>query len=105
MSRAERRQSPGNERWVAMLRNIGQEILSDHATMTAAGLAFYSLLGIVPVLVALSSVYSLIADPAAVRHLVEGLRGFVPAQAADLLSNNLKSSGKSLGLGFGLGVS
>lgn len=73
--------------------------------MTAAGLAFYSLLGIVPVLVALSTVYSLVADPVVVRNLVEGLRGFMPGQAADLLSNNLKGAGNGLGLGFGLAIS
>ena len=48
--------------------------------MTAAGLAFYSLLGIVPVLIALSTIYSLIADPVVVDNLVEGLRGFMPGQ-------------------------
>ena len=48
--------------------------------MTAAGLAFYSLLGIVPVLIALATLYGLVANPAAVQNLVEELRGFVPAQ-------------------------
>lgn len=89
----------------ALLRSIGREILSDHATMTAAGLAFYSLLGITPVLVAVSALYGLVADPAAVRNLIEGLRGFLPGQAADLLAGSVQGSAKGFGLGFGLAVS
>jgi len=36
----------------ALVTNIGREAFGDYATMTAAALAFYSLLGIVPVLIA-----------------------------------------------------
>jgi membrane protein len=91
--------------WRELLRNIGREVLSDHATMTAAGLAFYSLLGIVPVLIALATLYGLVANSAAVQNLVAGLSGFVPAQAADLLSKSLKNSGKGFGLGISFAVS
>ena len=57
--------------WIAVLRDIGAEVLSDHATMTAAGLAFYSLLAIIPILVAMSTLYGLVANPSAVKGLVE----------------------------------
>lgn len=89
--------------WSRLLHGVGREVMSDHATMTAAGLAFYSLLGIIPVLVALSALYGLVADPAAVQRMIEGLRGFVPGQAADLLESSLNGTG--LGLGFGLALS
>jgi hypothetical protein len=62
--------------WLAVLRTIGGKVISDHATMTAAGLAFHSLLGIVPILVVVTALHGLIADPAAVQNPVEGLRGF-----------------------------
>jgi membrane protein len=91
--------------WLTVLRTIGGEVLSDHATMTAAGLAFYSLLGIVPILVAVTALYGLIADPTAVQNLIEGLRGFLPGQAADLLSGSLKNAGSGFGLGFGFALS
>src|SRR5262244_3096032 len=55
--------------WQRLLRNIGREAFGDYATMTAAGLAFYSLLGIVPVLIALATLYGLLANPAAVQNL------------------------------------
>jgi membrane protein len=87
-----------------LLRGVGREIISDHATMTAAGLAFYSLLGMIPVLVAMSALYGLVADPTTVQRMVESLRGFVPGQATDVLSSSLDRSG-GLGLGFGLAVS
>jgi membrane protein len=94
----------GSKGWVATLREISAEVLSDHATMTAAGLAFYSLLAIVPILIAISAFYSLVANPSAVKNLVESMRGFLPPQAADLVSSSLTNT-NSLGLGFGLLVS
>jgi membrane protein len=91
--------------WRRLLRNIGREAFGDYATMTAAGLAFYSLLGIVPVLIALATFYGLVANPATVQSLVEELRGFVPTQAANVLADSLKSSGHGFGLGIGFAVS
>jgi membrane protein len=91
--------------WRELLRNISHEVLSDYATMTAAGLAFYSLLGIVPILIAFAALYGLVANPATVQSLVEGLRGFLPSQAAHLLSGSLKGSGRSFGLGLSLAIS
>jgi membrane protein len=91
--------------WQRLLRNIGREAFGDYATMTAAGLAFYSLLGIVPVLIALATFYGLVANPAAVQSLVEELRGFVPTQAASVLADSLKSSGRDFGFGIGFAVS
>jgi len=91
--------------WGHLSRNIGREAFGDYATMTAAALAFYSLLGIVPVLIALATFYGLVANPAAVQSLVEELRGFVPTQAANVLAESLKSSGQGFGLGIGFAVS
>src|SRR5215471_11275764 len=91
--------------WQRLLRNIGREAFGDYATMTAAGLAFYSLLGIVPVLIALATLYGLVANPAAVQRLVEELRGFVTTQAANVLAGSLKSSGRDFGFGIGFAVS
>lgn len=91
--------------WWRFLRNVGREAFGDYARMTAAGLAFYSLLGIVPVLIALSTLYGLVANPATVQSLVEELRGFVPAQAANVLADSLKSSDRGFGFGIGFVVS
>jgi membrane protein len=91
--------------WLDLLRGVGKEVLSDHATMTAGALAFYSLLAIVPVLVAVSALYGLVADPQTVHRSLEALRGFLPDQAVDLLANTLNGHGVGLGLGIGLFVS
>jgi membrane protein len=105
MSRVRRRaRSQKSKGWIGILRDIGAEVLSDHATMTAAGLAFYSLLAIVPILVAISTFYGLVANPSAVQNLVQSMRGFLPEQAADLVSGSLRNA-NNLGLGFGLVVS
>lgn len=91
--------------WRRFLRNVGREAFGNYATMTAGGLAFYSLLGIVPVLIALSTLYGLVANPTAVQSLVEELHGFVPAQAANVLADSLKSSGRGFGFGIDFAVS
>jgi hypothetical protein len=40
------------------------EVKDDHVTLLSAGIAFYALLALVPALIAIISVYGLIADPA-----------------------------------------
>jgi membrane protein len=90
-------------RWV--WHDVVSEVLSDHATMTAGALAFYGLLGLIPVLVAMSVGYALFADPAMVQHAIDELRGFLPEAAADVLAQTLTGSEARLGLGMGLIVS
>lgn len=91
--------------WAGLLRHVAGEVLSDHATMTAAGLAFYSLLGIIPILVAVSTLCGLLASPATVRHFIQELSGFVPGEAAAVLLRSLKNTGSGYALGFPLAIS
>jgi uncharacterized BrkB/YihY/UPF0761 family membrane protein len=88
----------------ALVTQYRPKAFGDYETMTAVALAFCSLLGIVPVLIAFATLYGLVANPAAVQSLVEELRGFVPTQAANVLAD-LKSSGQGFGLGIGFAVS
>jgi membrane protein len=97
--------SRGIRRWGRLLREIGSEVMRDHATMTAGALAFYSLLGIVPVLVAVSAVYGLIADATVLNRSIDELRGFLPDQVRAVLMQSVAGNGAGLGLGLGLAVS
>jgi membrane protein len=92
-------------KWRWVWHDVVSEVLSDHATMTAGALAFYGLLGLIPVLVAMSAGYALFADPVMVQHAVGELRGFLPEAAADALAETLTGSEARLGLGMGLLVS
>src|SRR3954469_8842239 len=72
----------------------------------AAAVAFYSLLAVFPALAALISLFGLVADPAAVAERLRTLAATLPAGAADMVSDELRSiaarTGGHLGLGAGL---
>jgi membrane protein len=60
--------------------------LREHnTTLVAAGVAFYAFLALIPTLVALISVYGLVADPADVRQQVQDLSSSLPAEVEDFL--------------------
>ena len=56
-----------------------------NTTLVAAGVAFYAFLALVPALVALITVYGLVADPADVRQQVQDLSSSLPAEVEDFL--------------------
>jgi len=72
----------------------------------AAAVAFYSLLAVFPALAALISLFGLVADPAAVAERLRTLAATLPAGAAEMVSDELRSvaarTGGHLGLGAGL---
>ncbi len=79
--------------WVKAQYQLGVAV-SDRADehdvdIVAAGLSFYALLGLFPALLALVSVYGLVADPATVQRAVLGLAGTLPPQAHALVTQGL----------------
>jgi membrane protein len=90
-----------------LLRRVWRGLNGNHLSILAAGVAFYGFLSLFPGLVALVSLYGLIADPAAVEQHLAALGGILPGAAADLLSNQLESiarSGAGLSYAFALSV-
>jgi membrane protein len=91
--------------WLSVLRAALAEIFSDHLRLTAAGLAFYGLLGLVPMLAAAAALYGLVGDPADLARLVDQARGLLPDDAASVLATYLRDTPGKFGLGFGFAVS
>ena len=60
-------------------------------SIVAAGIAFYVFLGMVPLLAATVLTYGLIADPSMVARHVSAMSQALPASAADLISEQLRS--------------
>ena len=65
--------------WKDVLTRVRAEAKDDGVTLMAAGVAFYALLALVPGLVALISIYGLLAEPSDVTgagdvHVVRGTR-------------------------------
>jgi membrane protein len=77
--------------WKQALVYLKESVTRDHLSIVAPGVAFYMMFGLVPALVALISIYGLIADPADVQQQFEGLEGAMPEQAHGLLTDQLSS--------------
>ena len=85
------------------------DLASEHdADMAAAGLAFYGLLGFFPALLAIVSIYGLVADPASIASVLASLARALPPTArqvvlagvADFVHRPSGSLGMSVGLGL-----
>jgi membrane protein len=103
-------QNPWNLRpreWWNLARRVKQQLNQDNVAMVAAGLAFYSMLAVFPLLVAFVAAYGLIADPADVESLAARLTGLLPPGGQEVFTSQLHQIVDSprAGLGIGLVVS
>jgi membrane protein len=93
--------------WKDILKRTKDDIRKDHLTIVAAGVAFFIMLGIVPAIAALVSIYGLVADPAQIQQQFDSVKGVMPAGAHQLLSEQMTriaSSSTAAGWGAGLGI-
>jgi membrane protein len=89
---------------------LKRDVKRDDVSLLAAGVAFYALLALVPALVALVSVYGLVADPNDIRRNVDDVLSAAPDEVQELVRSQLSSivesspSGLRLGALIGLAV-
>jgi membrane protein len=83
---------------------VKAEMRDDHSSLSAAGVAYFVFLSMVPALAALVSVYGFVASPSQVRHRVQQAFAALPSDARKLLSSQLSNlvgnSSSALGIGF-----
>ncbi len=95
------------KRYWALIKRVSDQADADDADIVAAGLAFYGILGLFPALLAMVSLYGLIADPIALQHTIYGVARSLPAVGRDLvigeLSNFIARDSRSLSVGMILG--
>lgn len=72
-----------------ILWRLYRSIAEDRILLTAAGVAFYVLLALVPTLTAIVSIYGLFNNPAGVVDQVEMLVGIVPRGGLDIIRDQL----------------
>ncbi len=82
-----------------MLARTRIEVKGDHIPLLSAGIAFYALLALVPALVAVISVYGLVADAGEVRNQILHVLSAAPREVRELLSTQLESIVGSSGAG------
>lgn len=93
--------------WGDILKRTMGQLKSDNVPIVAAGVAFYVFLAMVPAIVAVVSVYGLVADPVDVERQLGTLLTALPQDAAGLVETQVEAitaQGRT-SLGFGVVVS
>ena len=92
--------------WKDILKRTWQDLTNDHVSIVAAGIAFYSLLAVIPALAAVISIYGLAADPAQIQRNFDYFRSMLPPDAYKLLTEQMKHLSESnAAAGWGTAIS
>lgn len=90
--------------WWAVAGKTWREATDDNIGLVAAGVAFYGFLALVPLLASFVLVYGFVADPGEVAEDMRALTAVIPAQAAELIGEQLlgvvQSSAETKGVGL-----
>ncbi len=94
--------------WKDITKRTMAEVKADNVPLLSAGVAFYSLLALFPALVAVVSIYGLVADPDQVATQLQSLTTAMPEQAAKLIIDQVtqiaNSSSGALGVSVAVGI-
>ncbi len=94
--------------WTALAKTVKTRMDDHNLTLVAAGVAFYAFLALIPALVAVVSLYGLVANPADVTRQVNDLSGALPHEARAFMTSQLhsiiasSSAGVTLALAVGI---
>ncbi|MEO6601960.1 MAG: YihY/virulence factor BrkB family protein [Polyangiaceae bacterium] len=92
----------------SLVKRVSEEADKDDADIVAAGLAFYGLLGLFPALIAMVSLYGLVADPVGIQNTIYSVARSLPGTARDVvigeLSKFVQRDARSLSFGMVLGL-
>jgi membrane protein len=94
--------------WKDVVVRVFRQMKEDGVPLLAAGVAFFALLALVPSLVAMVSVYGLVADPADIERNIEDVLRAAPSEVRELMSSQLSAivesepSGLRVGAAVGL---
>lgn len=94
--------------WRQIITRVAKEVGHDNVGVVAAGVAFFSLLAIFPLITACLSIYGYFADPAKVQDMLMGVSGVMPGDAWVLLNDQITSvvaqPDAKLGVGIAVGL-
>ena len=90
-----------------VLRRLPERMRAHNLTLVSAGVAFYAFLAFVPTLIAVVSVYGLVARPSDVEHQVDNFARALPDEVESFIKFQLKSiaSANQTGVSVTLAVS
>lgn len=90
--------------WKQIAVRAYRESNGDNISLIAAGVAFYAFLAFVPLLAAMVLTYGLVAEPASVVDHMQALTNAMPAEAAGIIGEQLKSVVLTAGSKKGIGL-
>jgi membrane protein len=90
--------------WKDILLRVRTQARDDNIPLLSAGVAFYAMLSLFPALIAMISIYGLVAEPKTARAQVQRLADIMPAQAREVLTGQLEALTQSAGRGLSLGA-
>ncbi|MEO6628126.1 MAG: YihY/virulence factor BrkB family protein [Aquihabitans sp.] len=90
--------------WKDVLLRVKVEAKRDNVPLLGAGVAFYALLALVPALVAIVSIYGLVASPADVQRQITKSLSAAPTEVRNLLQEQLTSIVQTSKGGLGIGA-
>jgi membrane protein len=94
--------------WKDIAKRTMKSIKEDQVPLLSAGVAFYALLSLFPLVIAAVSIYGLVADPATVRDQIENLTKLLSPETAKLVGRQLVEvtggAGGALGLATVVGI-
>ena len=90
--------------WLDVFWRVGGELSKDRVSMAASSVAFYAMLALFPALVAIISLYGLLADPRQVTGLVARFARAAPWQARELIVQELNRIVRASGTGLTLSL-
>jgi membrane protein len=92
--------------WFQIAKRVWNEVGADRLSLLAAGVAFFAFLAIFPTLAALTAIWGLVADPAAVEAQIGWFATLLPEAGRGPILEQARSiaSAPSSGLGLGTAV-
>ncbi len=77
--------------WGAVLRRTGRQVMADQLPLLSAGIAFFAVLSIAPVLVTAVSVYGAVNTPEQALEQLSGVAGMLPEQLEPVVAEQLRT--------------
>ena len=90
--------------WWRIIKNTVRETDDDNVAVVAAGVAFFCLLAVFPLLTACLSIYGYFADPQKVQDLLYSISALLPADAWAVLDSQINAIVTAPDAGLGLGI-
>lgn len=90
--------------WWSVIKCVFREVGDDNVGVIAAGVAFFSMLAVFPLITACLSIYGLIADPVEVEQQLQSISGVMPKEAWAIIDTQLTAVVNAPMRGLGLGI-